>query len=647
MSLPPAFLDEIRARLSLSQVVGRKVTWDLRKTNQGKGDWWAPCPFHQEKSASFHVDDRKGFFYCFGCQAKGDLFGFVMQSENLGFMEAVETLAREAGMTMPARDPRAAAKAERRAQLSDVTEMAARWYRTQMTSAGAREARRYLQGRGLTPETLERFEIGYAPNARDALRQHLLNRDVPPAMIEEAGLCATPDDGRSPYDRLRDRIVFPIRDGRNRHVGFGGRALSSEAKAKYLNSPETPLFDKGATLYNLRDARAAVGRGQRLVVAEGYMDVIALAQAGFEGAVAPLGTAVTETQLRLLWQAAPEPIVALDGDAAGLGAALRLADLALPAMVAGQSLRFALLPEKQDPDDVIRNGGREAMEAILDDARSMLALLWQRATDGRALDSPERRAMLDRDLRTLIGRIEDRSLRRHYAEEIARLREGLIGPVPAPRRTRDRGRGWRTAAPALPIAPAAATRSSALADRAADPERLLEEVALAGLVRHPGLVEEFAPELEKTPWGSEGHARLAHALLMVDPVEPLEDVRATIEEAVGRTALDLILSRPHVRISPAARTGVDPDAAALCIRDAFRRLDARRGRARELAEAVEDYSTGADEALTWRLKQAGARAAAAQRAPREASGDVEEAAVEMSERLQSLIDERVWEKRRR
>jgi DNA primase len=651
MALPPAFLDELRARLSLSQVAGRKVTWDLRKTNQGKGDWWAPCPFHQEKSASFHVDDRKGFFYCFGCQAKGDLFGFVMQSENLGFMEAVEVLAREAGMTMPARDPASAARADRRAQLSDVTEMAARWYRTQLGGAGAREARRYLDGRGLAPATLERFEIGYAPGGRDALRQHLLNKDVPPAMIEEAGLVATPDDGRAPYDRMRDRVIFPIRDGRGRCLGFGGRALSDGAKAKYLNSPETPLFDKGATLYNLRDARAAVGRsdgtGGRLVVAEGYMDVIALAQAGIEGAVAPLGTAITETQLRMLWQAAPEPVVALDGDAAGLRAALRLADLALPVMVAGQSLRFALMPEGQDPDDVIRAGGRAAMEAALDAAQPMVALLWRRVAEGRTLDSPERRAMLDRDLRALVERVEDRSLRRHYAAELARLREALLGPVAVALDPRRRA-PWRGRRPPPPRVPTATARASALASgEPGEAEARLEEVALAGLVLRPALVEEFAVELERTRWSREAHARIADALLMLDPVETPEEALRHLRERVGADALDFLLGRPHVRVSPVARAEADDEAVARCVRDTLRRLEARRGRAREVAEAREDYADGADETLTWRLRQAGQRAVAADRAPRDAAAQDEEAEAEMSIRLQAMIDGRVWERRRK
>ena len=270
MSLPPGFLDELRNRVTISSVVGRKVVWDMRKSNQAKGDYWAPCPFHQEKTASFHVDDRKGFYYCFGCHAKGNAFTFLQETENMSFMEAVETLAREAGLPMPERDPRAAEKADRLSELAKVTEAAVRFFRMQLNTGAAAGAREYLRGRGLAQSALDRFEIGYAPDARQALWDALTGAGIAGDLIIEAGLCAKPDDGGAPYDRMRGRIIFPIRDGRGRCIGFGGRALSANARAKYLNSPETPLFDKGRALYNLGPARSACGKGQPLIVAEGY-----------------------------------------------------------------------------------------------------------------------------------------------------------------------------------------------------------------------------------------------------------------------------------------------------------------------------------------------------------------------------------------
>lgn len=646
MRLPDSFLDDLRNRLSLSAVVGRKVVWDMKKSNQAKGDWWAPCPFHQEKTASFHVDDQKGFYYCFGCQAKGNLFGFVQESENVGFMEAVEILAAEAGMQMPARDPKAAEKADRRTQLAEVVEQASKWFRLQLATGAAAEARAYLQRRGLSAQTLDRFEIGYAPSA-DGLIQALGAKGIAWDLIEGAGLGVAEEDGRR-RDRFIHRIIFPIRDARGRAIAFGGRAMNPNAKAKYLNSPETELFDKGANLYNLGPARAAAGKGQPLVVAEGYMDVIALAQAGFEAAVAPLGTAVTERQLQLLWRVTPEPLIALDGDAAGQRAGLRVADLALPLIQAGQSLRFAILPEGRDPDDLIREKGRDAMQAVLDDAKPMLSLLWQREIEGRAFDSPERRAMLDRDLRTMLKRIADPMLRRHYGDEIARLRAELFGlaapGAAAPERAftpRPYRPGGKWTPPPAP--PSTTTKASALAS-GARPDLMLEQVALAGLVLHPALLEDFADALEGDHWSSPDHRRLAASLLAVDPLTDSQSLRATLGDKLGAESLESVLGQSHVRISPVARA--DLDQARLCVQDALTKLAARWGADREAREAMEDFEDGADEALTWRLAQATRRRHEALRAPRDDTS-MSEDSVGMSDYLQGLLDTKVWEKTRR
>ncbi|MEM7644541.1 MAG: DNA primase [Pseudomonadota bacterium] len=643
MRLPDSFLDDLRNRLSLSAVVGRKVVWDMKKSNQAKGDWWAPCPFHQEKTASFHVDDRKGFYYCFGCQAKGNLFGFVQETENVSFMEAVEILATEAGMPMPARDPKAAETADRRTQLAKVTEEAGKWFKLQLNTGAGSSARDYLKGRRLRPETLERFEIGFAPATPDALLTALEQKGIAWDLIEGAGLALGEDDGRR-RDRFINRIIFPIRDARGRCIGFGGRAMNPSSPAKYLNSPETELFDKGANLYNLGPARKACGQGQPLVVAEGYMDVIALAQAGFEAAVAPLGTAVTERQLQLLWRVTPEPLIALDGDTAGQRAGLRVADLALPLIQAGQALRFAILPKGQDPDDLIRDAGRDAMQAILDDAKPMLALLWQRETEGKSFDSPERRAMLDRDLRALVRKVEDPTLRRHYGDEIARLRAELFGlskDAPAPfQPRRDRpwipGKKWQPPAVAM-----ASTKSSALASGATSPDIMLEQVTLAGLALHPELLDDFADALESGAWSSDDHAAMATALLGIDPAATRDEARQILLSRLGEDALESVVARRHVRISPVTRG--DAAAARLCIHDAISKLAARRGAERERREAMEDFEDGADEALTWRLAQATRRRDEAQRAPRDAA-DEDQSEAGLSDYLQGLLDTEVWKK---
>ncbi len=633
MALPPGFIDEIRTRVSLTAVVSRKVTWDMRKSNQARGDMWAPCPFHQEKSASFHVDDRKGYYYCFGCHAKGDIVSFVKETENLSFMEAVEVLAREAGMTMPARDPQAAARADRRTQLSAVVEEAYKWLRLQLRTSAAAEARAYLARRGLTPEAIERWEIGFAPDQRQGLFQALTARGIAPDMIVASGLCARPEDGGAPYDRFRDRITFPIRDARGRAISLAGRAMAADARAKYLNGPESDLFDKGRNLFNLHRAREGAGKGATVILAEGYMDVIALSEAGFPAAVAPMGTAVTEDQLRLLWRLGGEPVVALDGDRAGIKAAHRLIDLALPLIEAGQSLRFAILPGGMDPDELIKASGPAAMQAVLDEARPMVRLLWSRETEGQVFDSPERKAALDRRLRTVLGQIRDPGLRGHYGEEVKALRWDLFGQSRA--RT---SRGPRREM--VPAAPVATSRASALAvdDGAAD--RLLAAVLIATLIRHPALVGRFETELETLPLAEAAHRALMACLLRHGPCD---DLAARVAAEAG-DPLESLMSDRHVRIAPPVTTD-DGDFATMCAAEALAKLTARAGAAREIEEAMHDMTGLVDEGLTWRLSQAAAARNAAGRATRDDDAGEDRAA--LSDHLQKLIDAEVWVKRRR
>ncbi len=610
MSLPPGFLDELRTRTSLSQVVGRKVMWDMRKSNQGKGDMWAPCPFHQEKSASFHVDDRKGYYYCFGCHAKGDALSFVRETENVGFMEAVEILAREAGMQMPARDPQAQQKADRRSQLVEVMEQAAQFFALQLRTGAAGPARDYLTKRGLKPEALERFGIGFAPDGWQNLWDHLTAKGVTEDLILAAGLAKPSSTGKRPYDVFRNRIMFPIRDVRGRCIAFGGRAMDPNDNAKYLNSPDTELFDKSRTLYNHAPAREAAGKGKPLIVAEGYMDVIALSEAGFTAAVAPLGTAVTDTQLQLLWRIAPEPIIALDGDNAGIKAAMRVIDLALPLLEAGQSLRFAVMPDGKDPDDLIRAGGAGAMQALLDQAIPMVDLLWRRETEGQVFDSPERRATLDKALREKIKLIKDPSIRAHYGEAIKEMRWELFGTrrraaagAGAPRRA------WTPGSPrwqAAPV-PQPSTKSSLLAQAGDGVEDdLREAVIFATLITTPAVIEEFEGQIERMDCQGPDHVALRDALLRAalahgdDP----DALRRSLEQEVGAEVLESLFALPHVRIVPPVRQPGNTEMARMTVAEELAKLTCQRGLISEIAEAEEDLEGLADEAVTWRLSQA-------------------------------------------
>ena len=636
MSLPPGFIDELRTRVSLSSIVGKKVTWDMRKSNLGKGDMWAPCPFHQEKSASFHVDDRKGYYYCFGCHAKGDAVSFVKETDNVGFMEAVEILAREAGMTMPARDPRAAEKADHRTQLVQVMEEAVKWFRLQLRTSAAGPARDYLIKRKLSPEAQDRWDIGFAPDARQALFQAMVQKGFAPDMIVATGLCAKADDG-SIYDRFRDRIIFPIRNARGQAISLGGRAMAADARAKYLNGPETDLFDKGRNLYNHAPAREAAGKGQPLIVAEGYMDVIALSEAGFKAAVAPLGTAVTEDQLRLMWRIHPEPIIALDGDAAGIRAALRVIDLALPMLEAGQGLRFAVLPGGMDPDDLIRANGAGAMQAVIAGAEPMVNLLWRRETDGRNFDSPERKATLDKSLRAALLRIKDPSIRGHYGEEIKRLRWELFGTKVRPMRG-PKG-GW--SAPAVaPVATSKASLLAAASDRVED--RLLASVLLATLVRHPNLIARFESSLETIIFEGADHRAIGSILLRHG--HDLPNLGDRLSQEAG-AALETLMAERHVQIAPPVHSP-DIELAANCVAEALAKLTARRGALREIEDAMEDMAGLVDEGLTWRLGQAAQARNRADKSNLE-NADMGEDRAALSKHLQNLIDHQVWLKKSR
>ncbi len=600
MSLPPGFLDELRTRLSLSQVVGRKVMWDQRKSNQGKGDMWAPCPFHHEKTASFHVDDQKGFYYCFGCHAKGDAISFVKETENVSFIEAVEILAREAGMPMPARDPKAQEKQDRRAQLAEVMEQAVQFFRLQLKTGAGAAARDYLTRRGLDAQALDRWEIGFAPDGWQGLWDHLRGKNVAEDLILGAGLAKPSNKGKKPYDTFRNRIMYPIRDPRGRCIAFGGRAMDPNDNAKYLNSPETELFDKGRSLYNQGPARQAAGKGQPLIVAEGYMDVIALAEAGFGASVAPLGTAITEHQLHLLWRISDEPIIALDGDSAGLRAAMRAVDLALPLLEAGKSLRFALMPEGKDPDDLLRAEGSGAVQAVLDGAIPMVRLLWQRETEGKVFDSPERKAALDKSLRDKIKLIRDPSIRSHYGQEIKDLRWHLFRP-----QRQSQNRAWQPRGkwqpPKQPATPGA--RASFLASSENADIQLREAAILAIASLNPKVVVQFEHQLEEMECLDPDHAALRNVILRhaIDDPDNLTD---HIVETLGPQALENLLALRHVAVIPCVYKPGDVEKAEMTLAEELAKIKALRGLDAEIAEAAEELSDLADEALTYRLAQA-------------------------------------------
>jgi DNA primase len=478
---PPMSLEEFKARLPIAEVVGRHV----RLSRRGR-DLWGCCPFHNEKTASFHVVPDKGFYHCFGCGQHGNAIDFVMAIEGLEFAQAIARLAELTGLPAPLRSERAATVDR---TLYAANEAAARWFAGRLESRQGAKAAEYLAARGLDRATIERFGLGYAPDERTALKGALLAEGYSEAQLQGAGLIAVPENGGPGYDRFRDRVMFPITDSRGRVVGFGGRTLG-EARAKYLNTPETPVFHKGELLYGLALARPAIRERGTAIVVEGYMDVIALAQAGFPHAVAPLGTAITEAQLAQLWQLAEEPIICLDGDAAGLQAGHRLVERALPALAPGKSLRFAILPPGQDPDSMLQSGGAAfrgaaALDLIFREAMPLLDFLWSRETAIRSPTVPQQRLALEQRYRALAGGLPQRTLGRLLLGDFfKRLRAAA-------------GRGG-TGAPARGSWPAPAGTSvgwARLASGVAKPEGIAERELVWPIVAHPQLLAEIEEEL--------------------------------------------------------------------------------------------------------------------------------------------------------
>ena len=409
MALSPQWLDELRDRTTLSTLIGR--TTKIQKAGR---EYKACCPFHHEKTPSFTINDEKGFYHCFGCSAHGDAISWMIEQRGLGFMDAVKDLAAEAGMTLPAPDPRAAQQAEQKASLHDVMAAAQDWFAGRLEDTEGSVARAYLEQRGITARTIRQFGFGYAPDARGRLKQALSEHGDD--MLVEAGLLISVD-GKAPYDRFRGRLMIPIRDARGRVIAFGGRILGT-GEPKYLNSPDTPLFDKGRTLYNLDSASPASRQTGRILVVEGYMDVIALAQAGFEDAVAPLGTALTEFQIEKLWKMAETPVLCFDGDGAGQKAAMRAASRALPLLRSGHSLKIVTLPGGMDPDDLVKKSGSGAFQELVDSARGLLDHIWHHEYAAAPLVTPEDKAGLKSRIMAHVKEIGDSDVRGLYGQEL-------------------------------------------------------------------------------------------------------------------------------------------------------------------------------------------------------------------------------------
>ncbi|MET3710070.1 DNA primase [Sphingomonas trueperi] len=518
MSLTPAFLDELRTRTTLSTLIAKSV-----KLQRAGKEFRACCPFHNEKTPSFYVNDDKGFYHCFGCGAHGDAIRWMTDQRGLPFIDAVKELAQAAGLDMPEQDRRAAEKAERAKGLHELMGDAATWFTERLNGIEGVEARAVLQRRGITPETARSFGLGFAPDSRGKLKEALKSYGDP--MLVESGMLIAVE-GKEPYDRFRGRLMIPIRDARGRTIAFGGRIIG-DGEPKYLNSPETPLFDKGRTLYNLDRAQAAARKADRVIAVEGYMDVIALAQAGFGEVVAPLGTALTEHQLERLWRLSEVPLLCFDGDSAGQKAALRAAHRALPMLAPGRSLAFVTLPQGLDPDDLVRSQGSAAFEALLAKPEPLVDRLWASEVEAGPLDTPEQRAGLKRRLTELAEQIQDPNVKHEYIAEFRaradqqfgrgprEFRKDQRGPAPA----RQQQRGTRNAR-GVWQPPEAPPSHLIKGVQASGLDPILARAVLAGLIRHPVEIARHMEILGSLRSASGALGRLFEAVVEVALTNP-------------------------------------------------------------------------------------------------------------------------------
>ena len=534
MTFTPDFLNEIRARLPVSEVAGARVK--LKK--QGR-EWRGLSPFNAEKTPSFYCNDHKGFYQDFSSGKNGDIFNFVIETEGLSFPEAVERLAGQAGLPMPVQTRESEAVQKQRATLNQVLELAALFFEAQLQARIGAKARGYLADRGLPPAVQQQFRLGYAPGEKYALRDALAAKDASVETMCEAGLLIHGDDIAVPYDRFRDRVMFPICDRAGKVIAFGGRALAADAQAKYLNSPETPLFHKGSVLYNHHNARKAAHDKGSVIAVEGYVDVIGMSMAGFNHVVAPLGTALTADQCQLLWKMAEEPILCFDGDKAGRKAAWRAIDTALPLLGPGKSLRFALLPEGQDPDDLARSGGAAAVSDIINAAKPLGDMLFAREVEAQPLDTPERKAALERRLHDIIRTIADETLRGHYNDDIRARLARLFGRGPrqpgqgaparpwTPARPQWRGKNQPDLHGGASIAPVigASLARSALFARSGNAMPLREAAIFLILLHQPGLLARHAEELSALDLHSRDARALRNGLIDL-ATEPHDDYQA-------------------------------------------------------------------------------------------------------------------------
>ena len=595
MAITPQFLDELRSRVPVSDVVGKRV----KLAKKGR-EFSGLCPFHSEKTPSFTVNDDKAFYHCFGCGAHGDVIRFVTETEGLTFPEAVAKLAGMAGLTVPQATPEERKRAERAKGLQDACEAALRFFRRRLNEPAGADALAYLRRRGLKPETIESFRLGWAPDGRAALKQALTGEDFPEALLVEAGLLVKPENGGESYDRFRGRVIFPIADRRGRVIAFGGRALG-DVQPKYLNSPETPLFNKGRLLYALDKARQAVRDGAEVIVTEGYTDVIALHQAGFGGAVAPLGTALTESQIEELWRLAPEPVLCFDGDEAGRRAAGRALDRLLPRLVPGKTARFVFLPDGEDPDSFVSLSGPEAFGRLVERATSVSEALWRRVAGTQTIDSPEFALIVRKNIDETVAQMAERDTQFYYRAFLNKRLSSLIW------QRRDR------------------KNTAGLVEMKSDivPEENIantQKALVAALINHPRLIRSYGERLVEAGFVAPDLAKvLVDAIELYGDAEDAgaEDLKALLRTRGHSSLIENICSRKIYEVARFADPAFDRASVEPGFADALRQLERSVAKA-ELQQRLKRGLYREDDAEFARLTEFASDIARRAAAPEEA-----------------------------
>ena len=495
MSFSSAFLDKIKTSVKISDIASRHVNWDLKKSNTSKQDFWAPCPFHQEKTASFHVDDTKGFYYCFGCQAKGNIFTFLNEMEGVSFFDAVKALSEMAGIPLEIDDDKKRMTTSNEEQrLININEIASEFFRKYLFSTKGSIALSYLRDRGLSLEIIKEFQLGFSPSRPDDLTNFLKSQGYNEQFIEKSGLAFKPEN-KPLVDRFRNRIMFPISDSNNNIVAFGGRSLNTAYGAKYINSSETKIFKKGSLLFNLKNAQKSK-KNDPLIVVEGYMDVISLANNSIKNAVAPLGTSMTKEQLQLIWRACEEPILLLDGDNAGKLATSRAVDLALPLISYNQTLRIANLPTNYDPDDLLKQHGKDALKDVIENSQTLSEFIFTNEKSQRKIDSPERLRKLHVELTRKIQKIKDFSLKKMFLAEM----NDKIRKTQYPSQTDTK----RSSSPMLGDNKINIKKKTMSRVQASEKEiEMLEAEIIICLIKNPNLINDFKETLTDLDFSDE------------------------------------------------------------------------------------------------------------------------------------------------